>query len=253
MDLFSLAGMTAVVTGGGGGVGRAAAEGFARAGADVALLGRNAEKLEQAAEAVREAGRNVIVVSVDVTSEDDVRRAAETVSHDLAGADILFNCAGVTSSKTAADMTLDEWRRLLDVNLTGAFLCVQAFAPGMAARGFGRVINMGSILSARGMATRTAYSASKAGLANFGAALAFELGASGVTVNTLAATVMITDLNRDLVRAQPELYDRIRARAALGRLGELDDIVGPLVFLASRASGFITGQTLFVDGGYTAG
>jgi NAD(P)-dependent dehydrogenase (short-subunit alcohol dehydrogenase family) len=139
------------------------------------------------------------------------------------------------------------------VNLTGAFLCSRAFAEPMMKQRHGRIINMGSILSGRGMATRTAYCASKAGLANFGAALAFELGPSGITMNTIGATVIVTDLNRELVRTQPQLYQRVRDRSAIGRLGEVEDVVGVLVFLASRAARFITGQTIYVDGGYTAG
>jgi len=112
---------------------------------------------------------------------------------------------------------------------------------------------MGSILSGRGMANRTAYAASKAGLANLGAALAFELGPHGITVNTIGATVIVTDLNRDLIRTQPQLYSRITDRTPLGRLGEIEDVTGALVFLASDAARFITGQTIYVDGGYTAG
>jgi NAD(P)-dependent dehydrogenase (short-subunit alcohol dehydrogenase family) len=123
----------------------------------------------------------------------------------------------------------------------------------MVERGFGRIINMGSILSGRGMASRSAYAASKAGLANLGAALAFELGPHGVTVNTLGATVIVTDLNRELVRTQPDLYGQVVKRTPMGRLGELRDLTGVLVFLASEAAGFITGQIVYVDGGYTAG
>jgi NAD(P)-dependent dehydrogenase (short-subunit alcohol dehydrogenase family) len=142
---------------------------------------------------------------------------------------------------------------VIDVNLTGAFLCARAFSAGMRDRKRGRIINMGSVLSGRGMASRTVYSASKAGLANLGAALCFELGPYGVTVNTIGATVIVTDLNRELVRTQPELYGQVLRRTALGRLGEVEDVVGLLVFLASPAAGFITGQTIYVDGGYTAG
>src|SRR5262249_45274221 len=146
-----------------------------------------------------------------------------------------------------------DFRRIQDVNVTGAFLAVRAFAPLMLARSYGRIINMGSILSARGMANRAAYCASKAGLANFGAACPFEFGPKGVTVNTVAATVIVTDLNRDMVRTQPELYEGVVKRTPLGRLGQTEDLMGALIFLASPASGFVTGQTLFVDGGYTAG
>jgi 2-dehydro-3-deoxy-D-gluconate 5-dehydrogenase len=251
--LFSLEGNVAVVTGPGGGIGKAAAVALAEAGADLALVGRNVEKLDATAAAVKETGRRALVVEADVTDEAQVKSACDRVTAEFGRADILFNNAGITSPKLLADMPLDEWRRINDVNLTGAFLCSRAFAEPMTKGQHGRIINMGSILSGRGMATRTAYCASKAGLANFGAALAFELGPSGITVNTIGATVIVTDLNRELVRTQPQLYQRVRDRSALGRLGEIEDVVGVLVFLASPAARYITGQTIYVDGGYTAG
>jgi 2-dehydro-3-deoxy-D-gluconate 5-dehydrogenase len=251
--LFSLEGNVAVVTGAGGGIGKAAAVALAEAGADLALVGRNVEKLDATAAAVKETGRRALVVEADVTDEAQVKSACDRVTAEFGRADILFNNAGITSPKLLADMPLDEWRRINEVNLTGAFLCSRAFAAPMTKGRHGRIINMGSILSGRGMATRTAYCASKAGLANFGAALAFELGPSGITVNTIGATVIVTDLNRELVRTQPQLYQRVRDRSALGRLGEIEDVVGVLVFLASPAARYITGQTIYVDGGYTAG
>jgi 2-deoxy-D-gluconate 3-dehydrogenase len=251
--LFSLEGNVAVVTGAGGGIGKAAAVALAEAGADLALVGRNVEKLDATAAAVKEAGRRALVLEADVTDEGQVKSACDRVITEFGRADILFNNAGITSPKLLTDMPLDEWRRIHDVNLTGAFLCSRAFADPMIKGRHGRIINMGSILSGRGMATRTAYCASKAGFANFGAALAFELGLSGITVNTIGATVIVTDLNRELVRTQPQLYQRVRDRSALGRLGEIEDVVGVLVFLASPAARYITGQTIYVDGGYTAG
>jgi NAD(P)-dependent dehydrogenase (short-subunit alcohol dehydrogenase family) len=250
---FSLAGHVAVVTGAGGGIGHAAAVALADAGADLALVGRNIATLKDAARAVERCGRKALVVEADVTDEAAVAAARDRVVKDLGRADILFNNAGITSPKLLADMPLDEWRRVIDVNMTGAFLCSRAFSQPMMAQRRGRIINMGSILSGRGMATRTAYCATKAGLANFGAALAFELGSHGVTVNTIGATVIVTDLNRELIRTQPQLYQKVLDRTAVGRLGEVGDVVGTLVFLASPAAAFITGQTIYVDGGYTAG
>ena len=253
LDRMRLDGLVAVVTGASGGIGSAAALAFAEAGAHVALIGRNRPKLDQAADAVRGAGRTALAVEADVTDEAAVERARAQIYDAFGRADILFNNAGVTSPKRLETMSLSEWRSVVDVSLTGAFLCSRAFAPRMSEAGFGRIINMGSILSGRGMATRTAYCAAKAGLANFGAALAFELGPRGVTVNTVGATVIVTDLNRDLIATQPELYDGVRLRSAVGRLGEVDDVTGTILFLASRAASFITGQTIYVDGGYTAG
>jgi NAD(P)-dependent dehydrogenase (short-subunit alcohol dehydrogenase family) len=252
-SLFSLEGDVAVVTGASGGIGTAAAVALSKAGADLALVGRNVAKLEQTAHVVEDAGRRALVVEADVTDEMSVEAARDTVLAKFGRADILFNNAGVTSPKTLVDTPIEEWRRIIDVNLTGAFLCSRAFAKSMMEQRRGRIVNMGSILSGRGMATRTAYCATKAGLANFGAALAFELGPHGVTVNTIGATVIVTDLNRELIRTQPHLYQKVLARSALGRLGEVKDVVGVLVFLASPAAGFVTGQTIYVDGGYTAG
>lgn len=251
--LFSLEGNVAVVTGAGGGIGHAAAVALAEAGADLALIGRNVTKLKEAAAAVEELNRRALIVEADVTDEAMIEASRDRIVKELGRADILFNNAGITSPKTLVDTPLDEWRKILDVNLTGAFLCSRAFAKPMIEQRRGRIINMGSILSGRGMANRTAYSATKAGLANFGAAMAFELGPHGITVNTIGATVIVTDLNRELIRTQPQLYQKVLARSAIGRLGEVEDVVGVLVFLASPAAGFVTGQTIYVDGGYTAG
>ena len=252
-DRFRLDGAVAVVTGASGGIGRAGSIALAQAGADIAVVGRNRAKLDETARAVEAAGRRAVVVEADVTDEAAVSRMREEILRRFGKVDVLFSNAGITSPKILTDLPPDEWRRIVDVNLTGAYLCARAFAPDMIARKHGRIIQMGSILSGRGMATRTAYSASKAGLANLGAAMAFELGPHGITVNTIGATVIVTDLNRDLVRTQPQLYDKVRSRAALGRLGEVDDVTGVLVFLASDAAAFVTGQTIYVDGGYTAG
>ena len=226
---------------------------FARAGADVALVGRDAGKLEAAADHVRQAGGRALVVSADVTDEDAVDAAAARVTAEFGRVDILFNNAGTSSPKGCLEMSLAEWRTVVDTNLTGAFLAVRAFAPAMITGSYGRIINMGSILSGRGMALRSAYCASKAGLANFGAALAFELGPHGITVNTVGATVIATEFNRGFIAAQPQLYDQVLKRSAMGRLGEIDDLLGLLTFLASPASAYLTGQTIYADGGYTAG
>lgn len=253
IDRFGLAGQVAVVTGGGGGLGAAGALALAEAGADIVLVARNHEKLQAAARAVEATGRRVLIVEADVADEASILAAAATVQAEFGRVDILFNNAGITNPQTVLDIAPEDFRRLMDVNVTGAFLAIRAFAPAMIAAGYGRIVNMGSILSARGMANRAAYCASKAGLANLGQACAFEFGPHGITVNTLAATVIVTDLNRELVRTQPGLYDAIVRRTPLGRLGETDDLMGALLFLSSPASAFVTGQTLFVDGGYTAG
>lgn len=253
LDRFSLEGQVAVVTGGGGGLGSAGAQAMAEAGADIVLIARNRAKLEEAAAAVEKAGRRALILQADVTDEAALADAAETVLAEFGRVDILFNNAGITNPRAVLDIDPADFARIQQVNVVGAYLALRAFVPGMIERKYGRIINMGSILSARGMANRAAYCASKAGLANLGAACAFEFGPHGVTVNTLAATVIVTDLNRELVRTQPDLYDGIVRRTPIGRLGQVDDLLGALLFLASPGSRFVTGQTLFVDGGYTAG
>lgn len=249
---FDLSGRAAFITGGGGGLGRAIALTLARAGAAVAVVARSGDRCEAVADAVRAEGGRALALTADVLDRRAVWAAMDRVEAELGPLDILVNNAGVTSPKPLLDLDEAEWDRIVDVSMKGAFLCTQEAAPRMIARGRGRILNMGSILSARAVAARSAYSAAKAGLANFTRACAVELGPHGLTVNALGPTVIVTDLNRDLVRTQPELYSAIVARTPLGRLGETDDLAGPVLFLASDASAFVNGQILFVDGGYTA-
>ena len=248
-----LEGKVAVVTGGGGGLGSLAARAFAAAGADVVVVGRTAASLEAAADAVRSSGRRAAAIVADVTRSTDVNRMVERAVGEFGRIDILLNNAGVTSPKTVVELTDEDWHRIMDTSATGAFYCARAVAPAMMRQRDGAIISMGSILSARGMAHRTAYSAAKAAVANFTRALALELGPHGIRVNAIAPTVIVTDLNRALVRTQAQLYQAVLDRTPLGRLGEPEDIAGALVFLASPAARFVTGQTLFVDGGFTAG
>lgn len=249
---FSLTDRTVVITGGGGGLGSAAAVAFAKAGADVAVVARSKDKCEAAAAQVRACGRRAAVVVADVTSQESVAEMAAEVERSLGPIDVLFNNAGVTSPRAILDLPSEDWDRIIDVSLKGTFLSSRAVAPGMIERRSGRIINMGSILSSRGIANRAAYCAAKAGIENLTRAMAIEFGPHGITVNALAPTVIVTDLNRELVKTQPALYKGIIDRTPLGRLGNPDDILGALVFLASPAAAFITGQTIYVDGGYTA-
>ena len=245
---FSLDGQVAVVTGAGGGIGHGGAVALAEAGADVALIGRSVGKLKETAAAVEKTGRRALIVQADVTDETMVETARARIAAELGNADILFNNAGITSPKTLNEMTLDEWCRVLDVNLTGAFLCSRAFSKAMVARGRGRIINMGSILSGRGMANRTAYSATKAGLANFGAAMAFELGPHGITVNTIRAGVTKTPALMKI----PEhdmIIDAATRRNPTGRMTTPQDVADAIVALSGEGTGFINGETIGVDGG----
>ncbi len=253
LESFRLDGRVAAVTGGSGGLGGLAARTFAEAGADLVLIGRNEEKLAAGAEAVRSLGRRALTIAADVTDGGALAEAARRIEAEHGGLDVLFNNAGITSPKRLEETEPEEFQALVDTNLTGTYRSTRAFLPLIRQRGGGRIINMGSILSARGMANRVVYCATKAAVANLAAALAFELGPEGITVNTLAPTVIVTDLNRETIKRQPQLYEDLIRRTPLGRLGEPEDLAGTLLLLASDAGRFITGQTLFVDGGYTAG
>lgn len=248
-----LDGQVAIVTGGGTGLGRAGALAFAAAGADVAIAARHLERCEAVAAEIRATGRRAIAVPTDIVKAADCQALAERVTAELGRIDILFNNAGITSAKPFLELPEDEWRRIIDVNLNGTYLCTRAVAPQMVAQKSGRIINMGSVLSVRAAGNRSAYSASKAAVANLTRALAIELGPHGITVNAIGPTVIVTDLNRDLIQKQPQFYNEFLKRVPMGRFGQPEDIAGALVFLASPAASLVTGQILCIDGGYTAG
>ena len=248
-----LDGKLAIVTGGGGTLGGVAAMAFAEAGADVVVVARTLAKCETVAQKVRDLGRRSLALSVDVLAQDQLDGMVARIMGEWGKIDILFNNAGTSSPHSMLESGVEEWCRVIDVNIKGTFLCTRAVAPVMIAQGAGRIINMGSITVKAGVANRTAYATSKAGVAAFTKALAFELGPSGITVNALCPTSIETDMNRELRTQQASLYEGLIRRTPLGRLGRPEDLAGALVFLASPAAAFITGQSLFVDGGFTAG
>lgn len=247
-----LDGQVALVTGASGGIGQLACCAFAEAGARVAAAGRDRAKLEQTAEAVRARGGEVEIVVADVSEPGGPQAMAEQTLARFGRIDTLVNNAGIMLPKSFMDSTQEEWRRVIDVNLMAVAACCRAIIPTMIAQAGGSIIMTGSILSLRGVANRSAYCVSKAGVASLAKVLAFELGEHGITVNTVAPTVIETDLNRHLIQTQPQLYDGILRRTAIGRLGVPEDLAGLFVFLASPASRYITGQVIGVDGGFLA-
>ncbi len=250
-DLFDLSGKVAVVTGGAGGIGRALALGLADAGADVVVTSRQIEHLEQVAEEIRAKGRKALAVTVDVVDEKSVSDMVKRVLREFPGIDILVNAAGLAIRKPADSFPIDEWQKVMDINARGTFLCCQAVGRGMIKQKSGKIVNMSSVRGRYGLpADYAAYCASKGAVDTLTRTLACEWAKYNVLVNAVAPTIVETDLTRPAL-ADPEYAKRMKARIPLGRWAMPEDIVGATVFLASKASDFITGQIIYIDGGVT--
>ena len=252
LDSFRLDGKVALVTGGARGLGLTMATALAEAGADVALSGRSLAPAEEAASALAKAtGRRAKAFAADVTSAADVERLAASVESALGPIDVLINNAGVNIRGTVDQLTEADWNSVIDTNLKGPFLCARAIGPGMVKRGWGRVVNLGSILGAVALGGRAPYASSKAGVINLTRVLALEWAGTGVTSNAICPGPFATEMNLPLLN-DPVKYQEFVKKIPMGRWGELDELAGAVVFLASPASSFITGASLFVDGGWTA-
>ena len=252
LDSFRLDGKVALVTGGARGLGRTMATALAEAGADVAITARTLASCEDSVRAIAsETGRRCQGFAAEVTAIADVDRLANEVEAAFGQVDILVNNAGTNIRGQVDQLSEADWDAVIDTNLKGPFLCARALGPRMAKRGWGRVINMGSTLSVIALPGRAPYCSSKAGVLNLSRVLALEWAGSGVTVNTICPGPFGTEMNRPLLD-DPVKYKALMDLIPLGRWGEVEEIAGTVVFLASPGSSFITGSAVFVDGGWTA-
>ena len=247
----SLSGRVAVVTGGTSGIGRAIARGLAEAGADVVATGRRAPLVDEVAAEIEALGRRTTRITSDVTDAKSLETLRSACEKQLGAIDILVNSAGITVRVPTLEMTDEQWRSILDTNLTGTLRACRAFAPGMIERGYGRIINIGSLTSMVGFHEITAYTASKAAVAGLTRSLAVEWGRSGVCVNAILPGVFRTALNEGLLDGT-ERGRELLLRTPMGRYGHVGELIGAAVFLASESASFVTGQLLAVDGGFLA-
>ena len=250
-QLFDLTGRVAIMTGAGRGLGRTMALALAAAGADLALASRTAPELESLVEEVRALGRRAIAVPTDVTSPEACEALVAAAIAQLGRLDIFVNNAGTNVRKSALDITPDEYDFVIQTNLKGYFNGARAGGRHFVAQGSGKVINISSILGSVALPNQAAYASSKGGIEQLTKVLALEWATSGVQVNNLAPTYFETDLTRPLYE-DPERRAFIEERTPMGRWGQPHELAGAVIFLASDASDFVTGQTILVDGGWTA-
>ncbi len=250
-DLFSLAGRVAVITGGSSGIGAGMASALAGAGAQVVLVARDAQRLGAAVDSLRGGGGRGAWVSADLADRSEVGRAADEADAAFGPPDILVNCAGINLRPPLSSLTAADWDLTLAVNLTAPFLLGQRFGPSMAERGWGRIINVTSQQAQRAFGDSGAYGASKGGLAALTRSQSEAWARFGVCCNSVCPGFVPTRLNA-AVAGDPVRSAAMAARTMAGRNGSPADFAGMAVFLASRASDYVTGQTLYVDGGFSA-
>jgi NAD(P)-dependent dehydrogenase (short-subunit alcohol dehydrogenase family) len=251
-DLFSVSGQVVLVTGGSRGIGRAIAEGFCRRGAEVVICSQSAQSVETAIQEMNAAGLTASGLVCDVSREDQINETVESVLQSRGRIDTLVNVAGVNRRKRAETVTVEDYDFILDTNLRGAFLMAQTVGRAMIERKSGAIINVESLNTWMPLKGVLPYAISKFGMQGMTRGLALEWGRHHVRVNSLAPGFILTDLTKKLW-SDPGMQAWNEANAPLGRLGQPEDMVGTAIFLASRASAFMTGQTLYVDGGFSSG
>lgn len=251
MSTGSLEGKVAVITGGSRGLGRAMAVALGAEGATIALVARDKAKLEESAAAVVKAGGKASLHIADVAVEADVLRLEKELAAQYGKIHILINNAGINLRKTITEFTLDEWMGVVNTNLTSVFLMCRAFVPHMKGNGYGRIINMTSIMSHVSIPGRTAYSSTKTALLGMARALALELAPDGITVVGISPGPFGTEMNTALMN-NPELNAQFLSKIPVGRWGKVEEIGALARFICSEEAGFITGTDILIDGGWTA-
>jgi NAD(P)-dependent dehydrogenase (short-subunit alcohol dehydrogenase family) len=248
---IDLSGRTALITGGSRGLGEAMALALAASGASVALVARDAARLEKVKAQITQSGGRAEFFAADVTNEEEVAATCETVKKALGPVDILINNAGTNIRKKLTDFSLAEFRSVIDSSLISTFLMSRAVLPQMRGRGYGRILNLTSILSHVSLPERTAYSSAKTALLGFTRALALEVAAEGITVNGISPGPFGTDMNAAVIN-NPEANRQFLASLPVGRWGKVEEIGALACYLCSEAAGFITGTDILIDGGWTA-
>lgn len=250
--LFDLSGRVALVTGATGGLGRPIALGLADFGADVAVVGRKLEILNKISKEIESLGKKALSVQADVTVEEEVKKMVEKVTREFGRIDILVNCVGINIPKPAEDYPSEDWRIVMDTNVTSVFLVCREVGKIMIKQNRGKIINVSSVRGNYGMPRNyIAYCTSKAAVNMLTRQLACEWAKFGIQVNAIAPTVIATPLTQHIMQ-NPELAQSMKSRILLGRWGYPDDLIGAVIYFASDASNFVTGQILFIDGGVTA-
>ena len=246
-----LKGHIAVVTGASKGLGRQMAESLAAAKAQVVLVARNEALLSEIVTGILEGGGYADYVVADVIDETAPAEVEAVVLEKYGTCDILINNAGINNRKSIEDMSIEEWRQIIDVNLNGPFMMSKAFIPGMKKKNWGRIINMTSIMSHVSLPNRTGYSATKAGLLGFTKALALELAPHNITVNGISPGPFATEMNMSLIE-DPKKNRQFLARLPVGRWGKIEEIGQLAVYMCSDSAGYLTGTDVVIDGGWTA-
>lgn len=250
-SLFDLSGRVAVVTGGTTGLGHAIAMALAEAGAEVVASSRRLEQVEKAAAEIEALGRRTLRVASDVLDRDSVQALHDAVLGEFGRVDILVNAAGITHKAPVLEMDEADWSRVMETNLTGTLRACQIFGATMIRAGYGRIVNIASLSSFVSFHEVAAYSVSKAAVASLTRSLAVELAPKGVNVNAIAPGIFPTPLNASFVEGTPRGAELLM-RTPMGRFGKTEEVVGAVLYLASDAASFVTGQTIVVDGGFLA-